>query len=608
MSLFSYLRRRLENHRIAFRRRANRPVLTMEMLEGRDVPASSIWNINGGVYDLSQTQSLHSNSSAKQVIFLDFDGHTTGDVYGSDWDNIASPAWDYSGNGPSFTDTEKRLMQRIWARVAEDFAPFNVDVTTQDPGVEALRKTGATDMDYGIRIVITPDDTPAPGAGGVAYIGSFKFNTDTPAYVFNFYEKDIAEVVSHEVGHSLGLGHDGTATAEYYSGHGSGATSWGPIMGASYSPNVSQWSKGQYAGADNTEDDLSKITTLNGFSYRTDDFGNTQATATSLLAKGANRVGAVEGMIERNSDSDWFSFWSGTGTTSLRVDPVALGANLAVRVDLYNSSGVLLTTVNPPNVLNAVLSYSISTPGEYFLKVTGTGKGDPRTNGFSNYGSLGNYRITGTVPAFSVTAPQLVSMTVNGNIAALAGNQRSRVASVVLVFEQAVQLDANAVTLGLYTNNVAYNGVLQPSGFGALPTSLILTTSDNITWVVTFAGNTDDGSDGYNSLKDGVYELVIDAAKVHPSNAPSVNMAAQVATTFHRLFSDSNGAETTNGGKPGADFRATVNTGDNLAFRGVFNNPQSYVAALDLNGDGIINSGENLRFRNRFNKALTWSV
>ena len=56
------------------------------------------------------------------------------------------------------------------------------------------------------------------------------------------------------------------------------------------------------------------------------------------------------------------------------------------------------------------------------------------------------------------------------------------------------------------------------------------------------------------------------------------------------------------------DYSATVNSGDNLQFRGAFNNPTNYLAYFDVNGDGTINSGDNLQFRNRFNKVLTWKV
>jgi hypothetical protein len=211
-----------------------------------------------------------------------------------------------------------------------------------------------------------------------------------------------------------------------------------------------------------------------------------------------------------------------------------------------------------------------------------------------------------TAPA----APQLLSVTPNGNIASLAGDQRSRVASLVVAFDQPVQLDPSALTLALHTNNVSVGGVLQPTGFGSLPTSLSLSTSDKITWIVTFAGNTDAGVDGLNSLKDGVYDLNIDAAKVHPLGAPGVPMAANRTTTFHRLFGDTGAPTTPTGGTPGTDYQALVNTGDNLAFRAAFGKPSSggYQPFLDFNGDGIINSGDNLPFRSRFNKALTWRV
>jgi hypothetical protein len=88
--------------------------------------------------------------------------------------------------------------------------------------------------------------------------------------------------------------------------------------------------------------------------------------------------------------------------------------------------------------------------------------------------------------------------------------------------------------------------------------------------------------------------------------APAVNMAANSTTTFHRLFGDTGAPATPAGGMPGTDFSAIVNAGDNLLFRGAFNNLSTYKAFLDFNGDGTINSADNLQFRIRFNKSLTW--
>ena len=62
--------------------------------------------------------------------------------------------------------------------VAEDYAPFDVDVTTEDPGTAGLVRSSSGDTVYGTRVLVTPSDDPfakicARGCGGVAYIGVF---------------------------------------------------------------------------------------------------------------------------------------------------------------------------------------------------------------------------------------------------------------------------------------------------------------------------------------------------------------------------------------------------------------------------------------------------
>ena len=86
--------------------------------------------------------------------------------------------------------------------------------------------------------------------------------------------------MSHEVGHTLGLSHDGvTGGPEYYEGH----NGWASIMGVGYYQELTQWSSGQYSGASNTQDDLAIITGNNGFGYRSDDYGSSLSTASSLV-------------------------------------------------------------------------------------------------------------------------------------------------------------------------------------------------------------------------------------------------------------------------------------------------------------------------------------
>jgi len=205
-------------------------------------------------------------------------------------------------------------------------------------------------------------------------------------------------------------------------------------------------------------------------------------------------------------------------------------------------------------------------------------------------------------------APTVVSVITNGNIASLAGAQHSRIASLVVTFDKPVQLDANAMSLGLHSSNVLYAGAMQPDGYGALPTSLDVASTDDTTWIITFVGNTENGGDGFNSLKDGVYDLKIDGAKVHARDNANALMAGVSTTTFHRFFGDTGAATTPADGATGVDFQAAVNAGDNLPFRTSFNNPANYKAFLDYNGDGLIGSGDNFQFRSRFNKPLVWRV
>lgn len=364
-----------------------------------------ISDVNDGTYDLSKTFSLHSHATSNFTIYLDFDGHTTQNTFwNSAFNNnndIATDAWSYDSDRSSFSNSEQQMIQRIWASVAEDFAPFDINVTTQDPGADALRKSNSSDSQWGIRVVVGPNSFYAP-AGGVAYIGSFNWSSDTPTFVFNTGEIGIREAVSHEVGHTLGLYHDGTDSVSYYDGHGSGDTSWSPIMGVGYYTSISQWSRGEYLNANNQEDDLSIITTQNGFGYRADDVGNSYLAASALAQNGTSLSG--QGLIERNTDSDYFSFTTGSGTISINIETATYAANLDVLAKLYDINGNLIATSNPSTGLDANFNLTVSA-GQYYISIEGTGTGTTST-GYSDYASLGNYWISGTAIASQNQVPQ----------------------------------------------------------------------------------------------------------------------------------------------------------------------------------------------------------
>jgi len=352
-------------------------------------------------FPLADTFKLHSLPGAKLTILLDFDGET---MTNNGWTTgtIIASAWSLDGAAnPGFNDAEKAAIQDIWRRMAEDYAPFNVDVTTEFTNEAAITRTSLSDLNYGTRVLVSPISSYFGSFGGYAYIDVFADVGDyyKPALVFpenlGNDAKSIAEAASHECGHNLGLRHDGTVVPakDYYSGSGSGATGWAPIMGVGYYRELTQWSKGEYPSATRTEDDLSIIQSL--LAYRPDDAGDT--TATALALPPAATLSAA-GIVAASTDLDVYRFSAGAGTTAITVSPAALGPNLDIYAEIRRPDGSVVAASNPDTQLSA--SFSVALPaGTYYLAVRGTGRLTPLDDGgYSNYGSIGQYTIAGTVP------------------------------------------------------------------------------------------------------------------------------------------------------------------------------------------------------------------
>ena len=382
-------------------------------------------------FDIDQTFKLHSRPDSNFTIYLDFDGHTTvgttwNSVYG--FTEIVHPNY-WGGTGSDFSNSRLELIQEIWQIVAEDFAPFDVNVTTEEPvDLDDLRYNGGDDARWGSRVVMTKDTFADCGCGGHAFIGAFDDTQDEPALVYNGGLNAGSETVSHEVGHQFGLNHDGVGSTTYSRGHGSGATGWGPIMGAPFGKRTTHWSNGNYFNASNTsQDDLAVITGPRNFPYAPDDHANDRASATPLDESETTSVAAF-GIIERNDDVDWFQFSTGGGDVSFEIDVLGYKPNLDVWAGIFDSSGEFVTDSSPQDALSASFSNLSLTPGDYFIKIDGVardGAYDPSLDrfvepdpppyttesplGYSDYGSLGQYRISGSivdpgVPTVSVVA------------------------------------------------------------------------------------------------------------------------------------------------------------------------------------------------------------
>lgn len=363
---------------------------------------------------------LHSHPGASNVVYLDFDGHV---IQNTAWNSSTYPSYtakpyDLDGDTGSFSETEKANIVEVWRRVAEDYAPFGIDVTTEAPASIGPRVG---------RILVTANvdanglDMPAKNSGGVAYVnvwGSSSFaSTYSPAFVY--YNQvggadNIAEAASHELGHNLGLSHDGTSSSAYYSGHGANTDpiSWAPIMGVGYYKQVTQWSKGEYSLANQTQDDIAIISSK--LSTKVDDHSNTRSGATPLVVDAAGHVFSEtpvtnpmdsskvnKGVIGSRTDIDVFSFNTGAGNVVLQATPLReasaeRGGNLDISLSLYDAAGNLITTSNPADETDAGINTAL-VAGTYYVSVEGVGSVN-----YSDYGSLGQYFIEGVLP---VAAP-----------------------------------------------------------------------------------------------------------------------------------------------------------------------------------------------------------
>ena len=382
-----------------------RQLLSGVTILGSDLPRPSAGGPAGGgpvgvVLPLTNLPLLNSRPGAPVSVILKMDGYTDTDPGWINFRNrgtgpIVTPAFDLDGDPLTFNTEELRQIEEIWYRVAEDFAPFNINVTTIAPPT-------LNDFEH-VMVIIGGSNDWAPAAGGWGVIDGFSAGGANTNYVFSglfFSAHQIASASSHESGHTFGLLHqsvydaNGNRTAEYNPGDAALA----PLMGVGYGTMRDTWWNGTSStSATAIQDDMAYLTRSANqtVQYRADDFGNTIATAFRIPSSGPTL--SVNGVLERNDDVDMFEFETNTGTISFSVDGLNLrtlyndpaltfGTNLDLVLSLYNSSGVLLTQISPTTSLSATFSVAVGV-GRHYVAVSGTGE----------YGAIGQYTLTGTV-------------------------------------------------------------------------------------------------------------------------------------------------------------------------------------------------------------------
>jgi hypothetical protein len=293
-------------------------------------------------------------------------------------------------------DQTKQDVWQTWQSLSAMLSGYQVNVTT-DRAVYAaagVANSGIANM----RDV----------ADGTSMCGISSFGSKSACQV-NRYRNGYStgRILSHEVGHGIGLFHDGgNPGGEYFNGFPS--FQWTPLMGNVWPGDrwanaLYQYSKGEYTSATQKQDDFTVV--AKNFPFREDDI-----PATRPLSIQGSTVSAQQnrGQINRNTDTDTFTFkvTGSGGQVSLKIDRIEYmgGSMLDVDASIVDAGGKVVVQHNAPAARHAQLTATLPA-GDYSLVVKGGGEGTP-ANGFSNYSSVGFYAIEGTIANAAVGLPE----------------------------------------------------------------------------------------------------------------------------------------------------------------------------------------------------------
>ncbi len=387
---------------------------------------------------------LDSLPGAPRTLYLDFNGNFEGDwwqTYKGNVDhyyNLFTPAYNTDGVPGLFSTTEQQEIREIWAAVAEDFAPFNINVTTNYYGTLEDGKA--------LKVVIGGNDNwlkrdVDENISGTSEIRSYLTSAPNTVFVFSenfstgaFYRMQIAATASHEAGHAYSLVHrsvwsaDGKTVTEPYD---FGTDVWTPIMGHSNSADRTTWSRGvTEQGPYTWQDDFAILGGLLGFRADEPSISTLASSATTAF----NSPLFASGLINTTTDVDVFQFTTGGGQINITVKAAPIGPNLIPRAELWSASNLIKTGTfdGPTQSLIApktsVIDVSLAA-GTYFVRVKGG----------SDYGNMGQYSV-------SVSTKLLTT-------AVLGGKTNTLVVGPVVKGTTSSVATANPVTTKLLTTN-----------------------------------------------------------------------------------------------------------------------------------------------------------
>lgn len=333
------------------------------------------------LFACSQSEYLRDSSSIANgaaVILLDFDGqYVSGTTFGS-------PITAAPSNANGSTATKDSILNYC----REMLSMFNV-IVTLDSTLFHLAPQGRK-----IRVIFTPTcEWFGCSAGGVSFPNSLTWDTNTPSFAFDIVGNTRTKAICavHEIGHQVGLGHQGVpGSTEYNPGSGTGETGAAPIMGTAYAKNMPVWWSGTLGTTSDVQHDLPQLVTA--FGIKPDDVGST-----FQQAKGLQNGAGFYGLIAV-SDSDYFRIeLPESKSVTIAVSPWSTGSpnvssTFDAAFDIYNKDKLLLQSSNAPTTLNASVTTTLPA-GVYYVKVRADRQNANHTSG---YGFMGHYSISFT--------------------------------------------------------------------------------------------------------------------------------------------------------------------------------------------------------------------
>jgi hypothetical protein len=162
---------------------------------------------------------------------------------------------------------------------------------------------------------------------------------------------------------------------------------------------VNQWAKGEYQGANRTQDNLVAIAnTFSGIPLLADDHGDTTAAAT--IAPGLSVT--VGGVIGTSADVDMIRINAGRGNLVITPKVSLVAPNLRLQIRVLDAAGTVLGTYvgdgTAGNMAPGPITVVIPTEGLHYIELDGIGNGTGVTEGYTGYGSIGYYSLTASWP------------------------------------------------------------------------------------------------------------------------------------------------------------------------------------------------------------------